>query len=827
MSEKSLKIHPDWIQEVKAAYRSRYSNQNELAEKADISSVDTVSKFLNGKAVKRANFWKLCDLLGIVREQVIKEMSRCTSSLDKSVNMVTIAEFSDCLDVLQSEVLGTGLETSNFIGRDSEVGYIHHLTAQGAKCILILGTGGVGKTTLARNYLKQSFDSYIEFSIAKDRQNIASIANLVEEKLKVLNEESGREFMISLERLKCRLQRERIGVLIDNLEPALDRNGQFVEEHRGYIELLRVLTDSSLLSTTLITSREPLKESLDIQILILKGLKEMVWKSFFSQQGIKADTPVLGEVHKVFGGNALAMKILCTPIKTYYDGDLVAYWRECKTESELIVEQVLENLISEQFSRLQSNCPEAYKLLCRMGCFRYQNVPTVPQEGLFSLLWDVTQERHMRLIRFLRDRALIEIDKGEYFLHPMIKTESISRLKASGEWKAANHEAAEFWFSYSGFNIKSYDEAVIKSYDEAMRIIESFEHFYTVQNWGKAFLVWKKAGYLRRFGYSSILNSYVERLSPMLSLSDMERLEKSIGQGINLYFLSEYSEAIKLLSLDNKLLQENSSTKEIIRIEWLCACYVDIGNFQLVIEHEDYAVKAGKKLAYKSQVYILNLIGVSYCNLCNYEMALKNHHLALDIANKKCDQSHVAYSLAYLAYCKFSQMEFLKNFQQREVAEISSILEKVVTIFKEYGDKSSEVIAKCYLAKLYLYEGKINLAQDLYKSACEVNHERSQKSSFSSPYLNNILLSTLAKFKFMTGEFHESLDLIGQSIALCEEMGTNFLLAESYVQLGLTYQTMEEYAQAQESKAKAIELFEQMEAPKQVDRVKQAFGENI
>ena len=79
----------------------------------------------------------------------------------------------------------------------------------------------------------------------------------------------------------------------------------------------------------------------------------------------------------------------------------------------------------------------------------------------------------------------------------------------------------------------------------------------------------------------------------------------------------------------------------------------------------------------------------------------------------------------------------------------------------------------------------------------------------------------------MTGEFHESLDLIGQSIALCEEMGTNFLLAESYVQLGLTYQTMGEHDQAKESKAKAIDLFEQMEAPKQIERVKQAFGENI
>ena len=38
---------------------------------------------------------------------------------------------------------------------------------------------------------------------------------------------------------------------------------------------------------------------------------------------------------------------------------------------------------------------------------------------------------------------------------------------------------------------------------------------------------------------------------------------------------------------------------------------------------------------------------------------------------------------------------------------------------------------------------------------------------------------------------------------------------------------MEEQDQAEEYKAKALEIFAQMEAPKQIERVNKAFGENI
>jgi len=44
---------------------------------------------------------------------------------------------------------------------------------------------------------------------------------------------------------------------------------------------------------------------------------------------------------------------------------------------------------------------------------------------------------------------------------------------------------------------------------------------------------------------------------------------------------------------------------------------------------------------------------------------------------------------------------------------------------------------------------------------------------------------------------------------------------------GITVQAMREHDQAEEYKSKSLELFAQMEAPKQIERVNKAFGGNI
>lgn len=143
------------------------------------------------------------------------------------------------------------VEQPHFVGRAEAIAHLNALVQQGSKVIVIQGEGGVGKTTLAQQYL-EGFELVLELLMAKDAQNITSVESVVEEWLKRdLDEEPGSEFGVTLGRLKRQLQVRRVGILIDNLEPALDQQGKLIAPHRRYVtsSRLRIKTESSRAGT--------------------------------------------------------------------------------------------------------------------------------------------------------------------------------------------------------------------------------------------------------------------------------------------------------------------------------------------------------------------------------------------------------------------------------------------------------------------------------------------------------------------------------------------------------------------------------------------------
>ncbi|CAD5924720.1 putative WD repeat-containing protein alr2800 [Planktothrix tepida] len=369
-------------------------------------------------------------------------------------------------------------ENINFIGRENAIAHLQTKINQGAKIILIQAAAGIGKTTLATEFLKnQNFDKILYLTMAKERETISPVESIVEEWLKKdFEEEPGRDFMVSLGRLKRLLQNQKIGILIDNLEPALDSEFRFIEPHRSYIELLRVLTDSMVQSVTLITSRERLCEGdITVETYRLPDLDYSAWKQYFEYYQINNHESILTEMHKAYGGNAKAMRILCGAVQEDDQGDIQAYWNFNK--AELLAKPDLKNLVNSQFKRLQELDINAFKLLNRLGCYRYQDVPTVPYNGLLCLLWDVSEGEQRRVIESLKNRSLVEFKKDEFFLHPMIREEAIARLRKSGDWETANIKAAEFWTE----SVKS-----IETLQDGLTALEAYYHYVAIQDFDNA-----------------------------------------------------------------------------------------------------------------------------------------------------------------------------------------------------------------------------------------------------------------------------------------------------------------------------------------------------
>jgi transcriptional regulator with XRE-family HTH domain len=170
MSGRSLKVAQEHIQRVKDSLRRSSLSQREIAEELGFSR-DTVTKFFNGRAIDRLNFIECCEKLGLDWQEIVEKPSKTENNPD-------------------------------FVGREAAITRLNELSL-GAKVVLIQGAGGVGKTTLARNYLAAKFgDKIIEFPIAKETKDISSVEGLLEQSLRSLGEEPGRDFGVSLLRLK-------------------------------------------------------------------------------------------------------------------------------------------------------------------------------------------------------------------------------------------------------------------------------------------------------------------------------------------------------------------------------------------------------------------------------------------------------------------------------------------------------------------------------------------------------------------------------------------------------------------------------------------------
>ncbi|MEO6863803.1 MAG: tetratricopeptide repeat protein [Microcoleus sp.] len=676
------------------------------------------------------------------------------------------------------------IENPNFLGRFGAIEDLNTLVAQGAKVIVIQSAGGMGKTTLARQYLKsQGFDRVIELLMAKETENLTALQSAIEEWLKQdFQEEPGPDFGVTLGRLKRQLQTHKVGVLIDNLEAALDGQGKFIEPHRLYVELLRVLADAAVQSVTLITSRDRLCDSdVTVEHYLLPGLDVETWQQYFSDRNINTDAVALQEMHKVYGGNAKAMGILWGTMREDFDADMAAYWLE--NSDDPLVETDLKNLVTSQFNRLQELDAEAYQLLCRLGCYRYQDVPTVPTDALLCLLWDVPEAGRRQIIKSLLHRSLVESQKGEYWLHPAIREEAVDRL-SPGDWETANRKAAEFWTE---------SVETIETVEDALKAFEAYYHYVAISCFDQAASVilkkiniqfakdYKLGRALYKSGFLQPIISATTRivnnvtsdyyLSGLYSILGIcYRILGEINQAIECHQISEIKATKSLQSISKSSEPENG--KQANLEFWKVNAAINIGFCQIEMLELETAREIFVKLKSSREEIGINSysmdVGLAFLNSC---VGVKKEAKALAE----------------------------KLYADREESQLVGTGYKLVflaTTYKNLGDPEKALI--------------------LYRQAI-AQAEQNQYSTIKAKALNGI-----AALYREGGEFDRALQHHAEAIEILALPSAKLDRAEAYYQLALTEQKLGNIEPAKENFDRAIELFSEMNASKQVEKVQLA-----
>jgi tetratricopeptide (TPR) repeat protein len=666
---------------------------------------------------------------------------------------------------------------SNFVGRDRQITDLNHLVSQGAKVILIQGEGGVGKTTLARKYFKTQGFYFLELWMAKESQNIISVESVVEEWLRGdFNEEPGREFGINLERLRRKLRdrTKKIGVLIDNLESALDKNGRIIASRRPYVELLRVLADPTIQSVTLITSRERLYESgVDVSFYPLEGLDESAWRQFFSSRQVNSHSIVLSEICRAFGGNAKAMQIISGAVITDFDSNVDVYWRENK--DDLLIERELEHLVVSQFDRLQQLDIEAYRLLCRLGCYRYQDVTHVSIQGLQCLLWDVAEQQCKRVIKSLSDRSLLECRKGKYWLHPVICTEAIARLKQCGEWQVANQKAADFWTTSVN---------KIENPQQALMALEAYHHYIEIGDF--------------------------EQAANVIIRGRNNKWDKSLALGV---LFNRFGLLETLISVITPLIQNlNSEYHLSLLYNMLGRAYHQTGNVESALDcHQQSHEIADRYDIFQEKISSSFNLALCYIDLWELEQAKNILYSVKSLAETNVNYyQYVVYSQCCLAYIDSSLGLNEDALAMQQEAEVEFANERLTS----WGRVTSLLFSSLTYKNLGYIEASFELC-NLAIFHCEVNQFTSLKAR---------AISCLASIYREQEEFTTAINKHLEAINSMKKLVDKCNLAKAYYQLGLTYQRMDEVSNSWESFNQAIILFYEMPAPKQVQRVQLAMG---
>jgi tetratricopeptide (TPR) repeat protein len=687
------------------------------------------------------------------------------------------------------------------LGRQGEIAQLDHLVAQGHRAIVLQGEGGIGKTTLAQHYLeRQPLDLVLELLMAKETADLTPAEQVAEEWLRQdFQTEPGQDFGVTLDRLKRQLRERRVGILIDNLEPALNAHGRFWQQHNRYGDLLRVLCHAKGATLVLLTSRDRLCEpGIPVTHYRLPGLSLDTWHRFFEQQGICLTAPQLAAMHRAYGGNAKAMHILSSVISDDFEGDGDAYWQVMGNDPLTVLD--LKNLVTAQVARLRLLDPAAYQLLCRLSAFRYQDVPRVPIAGLFALLWDVDPACHRQVITALRNRSLLESYKGTYWLHPVVQADSRQHLRQSPDWVKTHTAVSHFW---------TRQVPQITTLTEAIQALEAY--------------------------YPEIAIGDYDAAAEVLLRSRPNQWGQHLTLGSTLYRMGLLQPVITAIPPLLPHLPEDQRTSELRNIladtYWIAGkthTAISLQKQALAISQQGFAIAtttgtdAHTLYCWRMlEVDALLSLGLYHLDLWELETAAHLFQQVISTAEGTphqswADKASLCLTMVAASYPTHPPHTHAADREIFNQMAPSALADKAYMAIAdaaqpEYSGRFAFFLQ--LLGQTYTYLNQPTRATELFQRAITAAEE-----SHYIQVKGKALVGWGSLFRQL-GCPDQALQHMYSALHLLEELGAKGDLAEAHYQLGLTHLTQDQRAIAQTHFTTAIRYFEDIQAPRQVTKV--------
>ncbi|MDJ0797771.1 MAG: NB-ARC domain-containing protein [Calothrix sp. MO_167.B12] len=362
-------------------------------------------------------------------------------------------------------------DVSIFYGRSDELTTLQQwILGSNCRLLLLLGMGGIGKTSLSIKLAQQIQDNFTHV-IWRSLQNAPPVDEILIQLVQFLSHKQEITLPDTLEdkfsRLLHYLRLSRCLVILDNWESVLQGStsaGKYNHGDEGYGYLLKKIGEVNHQSCLILTSREKPKEiallegpNLKVRSLLLSGLTSVEGREIFKAKGCFATSEEeLEEVCTHYAGNPLALKIAAAAVQEVSGGDLgqlmpflrqgqlqfadindlllcqfhrlsaleqqVMYWlavnREPISLPQLAADFVGKNVITELLGAIQSLGRRAFIEQSNQQLFLQPVVREYVTQRIITGVWeDICQARQ----DFLNDYALIKAQSKEYIRQAQIR----------------------------------------------------------------------------------------------------------------------------------------------------------------------------------------------------------------------------------------------------------------------------------------------------------------------------------------------------------------------------------------------------------------------